>query len=326
MISNFRTVIRHNDGTVQHIKHCPPLSTRTILEFLQMLMTQPRVLTAGAPGEGDCLPEADNTSPRPGVPAAPVPEQEIVGFFQDATGCHPLRVASPATILQIVTDRAPAYLGRFAVSLYLEAARRVGFGTTTNPVQDEAALRCLFAKVIRELLPEFRLLFQQPEMDATNDTPYSRRLLGSCGTKAAGVPRRKEAEGPTTAVAGVSAGSAPPSLEQPGNHREPDSYNQVMAQTVRGVLGLAWLELMQQPVPNPASLNFSSIACLASQIRRVVTGNNRGSDILPRTARRILGRAQRINLPVLDTIGMSDEELFGRFRHLTEIDAQALNG
>lgn len=330
LISNFRTVVKHDDGSLQRIQHNPPLSTAAILDFLQMLTTEPRDLQESQPNGTDC--DAAETEPRPGRAAAVVPPQEIVGFFQNATGCHPLRVASATTILQVVTGRAPAHLGRFAVRLYLEAARKVGFGTTVNPVQDDASLRRLFAKGVRAVLPELRLRYQHQNPDAANDTPYSLRLLGSFGNPAGMTPKGgSQAAGSTPTVTGDEGSSAPTcpaaaTEPQSDNSSKSRSYNEVMAQTVRGVLGLGRLALLQQPDRDQSSLDFARIASLASDIRRAVTGNNRGADIRPQTAMRILGRARRKNLVLLNTIGMSDEELFGQFRNLTDIDTQALNG
>lgn len=337
LISNFRTVIKHDDGSLQRIQHNPPLPTATILEFLQMLTTEPRDPLDSQPNATDHVAaEETETNTRQSRHTAAVPPQEVVGFFQDATGCHPLRVANPTTILQIITGRAPTHLGRFAVRLYLEAARKAGFGTAVNPIQDEASLRVLFAKIIRELLPELRLRFQQQNPDAANDTPYSLRLLGSFGNP----PRVTSSQGGSQAVSSAPAvtsdagSSAPASCQateeaaesQSGGSTSSRSHNEVMAQTVRGVLGLGRLALLKQPDRDPTTLDFARLASLASDIRRAVTGNNRGSDVRPRTAMRILGRARRNNLVLLNTIGMSDEELFGQFRHLTDTDAQALKG
>lgn len=211
----------------------------------------------------------------------------------------------------------------------------MGFGTTVNPVQDEVSLRRLFAKVVREVLPELRLRFQHEDPDAANDTPYSLRLLGSFGNPACVTPSRggSQAQAVSSTPAATSDdGSSAPAYSaaatepQSGNSSASRSYNEVMAQTVRGVLGLGRLALLQQPDRDQSSLDFERIASLASYIRRVVTGNNRGSDIRPRTAMRILGRARRNNVVLLNTIDMSDQELFGQFRNLTDIDAQALNG
>lgn len=353
MISSFKTVVRLSNGTVRTTRHFPALDYRLVLNFAGMLMAERQAARSGLLKTGckSSSGEHDDQAPR----RSQHEEWEVVGYY-DGFNATPVTVLSGTSILQIVTGRANGGLGQFAIELYQEAARQLGFGIETPVVMPEEELRRLFAPVVRSILPEFRESYRRAHPAGTAGGAYSRLLLGTresdsepkavasapeSGSLSTGNAEQGSGNGSgectelasgsvsTEAGSGNSgsqeASSAAPIPESGEMHESTNSYNRVMAATIRGVIGLVHLRRLGQPDLHVKGLNFAGIAAFASDIRRLVTGQRRGADIIPRTAMRILGRYQSLGLTPQDIIRQSDDELFASFSMLSARDEEALN-
>jgi hypothetical protein len=223
LISNHKTVVCQNDGTVRKVHHNPPLGWREVLDFVRMLIAPDR----NAPSQRtrtDNQPDAPVTAMPTGQPREeellPKSPDEIVGYFQCGGTNHPLTVLSGAGILKALCGRAQ-HLGQFAIELYQEAARVLGYGDTMSVVLPEPVLRHKFARTIRAILPEFRRVFQERHRGMEIEGSYSRMLFSSDAAKGNGsnedvvvfMPRGAGKKSHVEAVAGESGVTLVPFTE-----------------------------------------------------------------------------------------------------------------